>query len=217
MGNEFATVVEQNDPTELLEVFDAAGKPTGRAKPRAAIHLDGDWHRAFHCWIQRRGGREVVLQRRSLLKDTFPGCWDAAAAGHWRFGESPAEAAREIAEELGIEVAFETLEYRGHERSARTFPNGLTDRELHEVYVLRDDRPLLEYHPDPDEVSALAAFLFSDLIGPAETLTSIEGAAVSQNGRLEAAQFTVRRDELVPYSRERLARNLGGLDRVDMI
>src|SRR5438552_2161585 len=112
-------VVQQNDPSELLEVFDSHGRATGRAKSRAEIHLAGDWHQAFHCWILRRGWQEIVLQRRSLLKDTFAGCWDAAAAGHWRYRESPPEAAREIAEELGIAVRFEDLEYRGRERSSR--------------------------------------------------------------------------------------------------
>src|ERR1700737_1783560 len=108
--------IPQNDPAELLEVFDAAGKPTGRARSRASVHLDGDWHQAFHCWIRRHEGQEVVLQRRSLAKDTFPGCWDASAAGHWRFGETAAEAAREIAEELGLEVSFAELIYRGREK-----------------------------------------------------------------------------------------------------
>src|SRR5260370_30279002 len=63
-------MVPQNDPTELLEVFDARGQPTGRAKTRAAVHVDGDWHQAFHCWILRRNRDEIVLQRRSLGKDT---------------------------------------------------------------------------------------------------------------------------------------------------
>src|ERR1051325_9039970 len=133
------SVVQQNDPTELLEVFTPRGQPTGVAKARSAIHLDGDWHLAFHCWILRSGGEQVVLQRRSLRKDTYAGCWDAAAAGHWRFGESAEEAAREIAEELGLSVAFSALAYRGREKAEREFRNGLIDREFHEVYVLDSD------------------------------------------------------------------------------
>ena len=61
--------VQQNDPSELLEVFDASGRPTGRAMSRAAIHLDGRWHQAFHCWIVRAQGLEVVLQRRAMIGD----------------------------------------------------------------------------------------------------------------------------------------------------
>src|SRR3569833_2234884 len=142
---------EQNDPSELLEVFDALGNPTGRAKPRNTIHLNGDWHQAFHCWILRSGphGTEIVLQRRALTKDTFPGRWDASAAGHWRFGETAEQASREIAEELGIEVPFDRLTWRGRERTARRHASGLVDREHHQVYVVELNQPLSTYRPDP--------------------------------------------------------------------
>jgi|SRR5579871_1918338 len=205
--------VQQNDPSELLEIFSANGQPTGQAKTRAAIHLDGDWHLAFHCWILRDGGRQIVLQRRSLLKDTFAGLWDAAAAGHWRFGESAAEAAREIGEELGIQVPFEALHYRTRERSARTFPNGLTDRELHDVYVLEDDRRLMEYRPDPAEVIGVAAFAASELLavqeGIAQAVAALEGVSVTHDGSLESTTIRLTREDLVPYSAARLRRTLG--------
>jgi isopentenyldiphosphate isomerase len=211
-GLRFAVLIEQNDPAELLEVFDADGRPTGVAKPRAVIHLDGDWHLAFHCWILRRAGSEVVLQRRSTLKDTYAGCWDAAAAGHWRFGESAPQAAREIAEELGIDVRFEDLIFRGREKSSRGYANGLTDREFHEVYVLEDDRPLEAYRPDPREVSALAAFRLSKLLaviaGEATSVAASDAVAVSHDGRLAALNVVVRKPDLVPYSAARLRRNL---------
>lgn len=205
--------VQQNDPTELLEVFDARGQPTGVARSRAAIHLNGDWHQAFHCWIVRRHGREVVLQRRSLAKDTFGGCWDAAAAGHWRFGESAEEAAREIAEELGLAVDFERLVYRGRERAQRRFENGLTDREFHQVYVLESDLPIAEYRPDPAEVIGVAAFALPDVIalatGRASSMTAVDGVAVLPDRRLRSEKAVVARDELVPYSAARLRRMLG--------
>jgi isopentenyldiphosphate isomerase len=213
--------VQQNDPAELLEVFDAEGRATGRAKPRAAIHLNGDWHLAFHCWILRRDGQEVVLQQRSQHKDTYAGNWDAAAAGHWRFGETAAEAAREIAEELGIEVRFEDLIFRGRESSARRFPNGLTDHEFHEVYVLYDDRPLTAYRPDPAEVVGLAAFpldaLISVVAGEAVSVTASEAVAVSADGGVAPNRVTLSRDQMVPYTAARLRRNLGRPERVDTI
>ena len=205
--------VQQNDPTELLEVFDAHGNPTGLARTRAAIHLDGDWHQAFHCWILRRNRDEIVLQRRSFAKDTFAGCWDAAAAGHWRFGESAAEAAREIAEELGLEVKFSELVYRGREAGARRFANGLIDREHHQVYVLECDRPLAEYRPDPSEVMGLAAFRSHDLIGLAarrmSEIQATEAVLVRPDGTLHPDDVVVRPSELVPYSAARLRRTLG--------
>jgi isopentenyldiphosphate isomerase len=207
--------VQQNDPTELLEVFDARGQPTGRAKTRAAVHVDGDWHQAFHCWILRRNRDEIVLQRRSLAKDTFAGCWDAAAAGHWRFGETAEEASREIAEELGLDVNFADLTYRGREKGARSFANGLIDREHHQVYVLESDRPLIDYRPDPSEVIGLAAFPADAVLGLAAgkqtQMRATEAVRVLPDGTLQPDDVLVSRDELVPYSAARLRRMLGML------
>jgi len=211
--------VQQNDPSELLEVFDAAGSPTRRAKSRAAIHVDGDWHQAFHCWIVRGlpGVEEIVLQRRSLLKDTYPGRWDAAAAGHWRFDETPEEAAREIAEELGLDVDFDRLAFRGSEPTEARFRNGLIDREHHRVYVLECDLALDGYRPDPKEVIGLAAFPARGLIDLAADcvalLTSVEAVAISDVGGIKKGQVTVKKHDLVPYSAERLRRLLGAVTR----
>lgn len=204
---------QQNDPDELLEVFDAQGQPTGQAKLRAAVHLDGDWHQAFHCWILRHARQQVVLQRRSFAKDTFSGCWDAAAAGHWRFGETPEQAAREIAEELGLHVKFAELAYRGREAGARAFDNGLIDREHHQVYVLESDRPLMAYRPNPAEVIGVAAFATADLLaiveGRSTEMCSLEAVRVLPDASLESAEVVVGSDEMVPYSASRLRRMLG--------
>jgi isopentenyldiphosphate isomerase len=201
----------QNDPAELLEVFDARGRPTGRARPRGVIHLAGDWHQAFHCWIVRRG-REIVLQQRSAHKDTFPCCWDAAAAGHWRFGESPEQAAREIEEELGLRVPFSALRWVGRERAARTFANGLTDREFHQVYALAWDAPLSTYRPDAAEVSGLAAVPARDLLrlvgGALDQVEAAEAVRVEPSGRLVPGRVSLRRADLVPYPVARLKRLL---------
>ncbi|HEY3058648.1 MAG TPA: NUDIX domain-containing protein [Chloroflexota bacterium] len=206
------TIAQQNDPHELLEVFDAAGRATGVAKSRAAIHIDGDWHQAFHCWILRPGPR-VVLQRRSSVKDTFPDCWDAAAAGHWRFGETAAAAAREIAEELGLDVQFADLQYVGRERLARRFTSGLIDREYHQVYVLHWAAPLVSYRPDPTEVNAVGAFASGDLLrllgGKISSISTVEAIQVADDGAVSTAVFEVQRQEVVPYSVARVRRILG--------
>ena len=178
----------------------------GEAKARSAIHLDGDWHQAFHCWIVRPGP-EDRLAAASPPKDTFAGYWDAAAAGHWRFGETAAEAAREIEEELGISVPFAHLHFSGRERLARRFGSGLIDREHHQVYVLSSSLPLAAYRPDAREVSAVAALfqraddLLAVLAGRAETMRSVEAT--------EGAAFEVSRAQVVPYSVARIRRILG--------
>jgi isopentenyldiphosphate isomerase len=205
-------VVEQNDPQELLEVFDAGGHPTGVARSRADIHRQGEWHQAFHCWIVRDGprGEELVLQRRSRAKDTFPGYWDAAAAGHWRFGETPAAAAREIEEELGLLVPFAALRWVGRETIDREHANGLIDREHHQVYVLRWPAPLRTYRPDRAEVAMLGAFPRAELIalaaGEQASVQATEAVSVEADGSLRSVPAALTAAALVPYSADRLRR-----------
>lgn len=203
----------QNDPRELLEVLNADGKSTGRARTRAQIHLDGDWHRAFQCWIVRAGGSEIVLQRRALEKDTFPGFWDCAAAGHWRFGETAREAAREVQEELGVDVAFEQLTWRYRWATNRAHPNGLVDREHQEVYRLALDWPLLSYRPSPAEVLALAAFPTAGLLevarGKASAVMASEAVRVHASGTLTHSEIELLTPAtFVPYEADRLLRLL---------
>jgi hypothetical protein len=81
------------DPAELFELYappaDAtAALPAGVApvalgatKRRGDVHRDGDWHRSVHVWLVDGDGR-LLLQQRSVHKDTFPGRWDVSAAGH---------------------------------------------------------------------------------------------------------------------------------------
>ena len=148
------------DPDELLEVYDAAGRPTGVAKARAAVHRDGDWHLAFFCWIVREGAGddlEVLLQQRAATKDVWPLRFDASAAGHVRFGESSAEAAREIDEELGLQVPPGALVPVMRHPHEHVHDSGIVDREIHDVHLWRCDVPLEDYRPGPEVAGVVSA------------------------------------------------------------
>ncbi|MCE0483805.1 MAG: NUDIX domain-containing protein [Methylacidiphilales bacterium] len=87
-------------PDELFDVVDRNDAVIGQAT-RAEVHAKGLLHRAVHVMIHDATGR-LFLQKRSLLKDTFPGCWDSSCSGHLDTGEDYATAARrELGEELG--------------------------------------------------------------------------------------------------------------------
>ena len=61
-------------------------------------------HRSVHVLVLGPEGR-LLLQKRSLRKDTQPGKWDTSVGGHVGFGQSYEEAARrEALEELGLEL-----------------------------------------------------------------------------------------------------------------
>ena len=102
---------------EYFDVCDADGRPTGEIVERAQAHRMDIRHRTAHVWIVRDcGGRtQVLLQKRSAHKDSFPGKFDTSSAGHIPAGCEPLESAlRELKEELGIEALPEQLDYAGH-------------------------------------------------------------------------------------------------------
>ena len=84
---------------------------------RDTAHRLGLLHATVHTWVVRQdmsGGWEVLCQKRSLDKDSNPGCWDLSSAGHISVGDTREEAVvRELREELGIEAKPEELEYLG--------------------------------------------------------------------------------------------------------
>ena len=94
---------------EYFDVVDEAGQPTGKTVSRENAHTYGILHRTAHVWIvrQRDGRPEVLLQKRSMEKDSFPGLYDTSSAGHIPAGdESVPSALRELSEELGISLDF---------------------------------------------------------------------------------------------------------------
>jgi isopentenyldiphosphate isomerase len=144
-----------SDATELLEVLDEAGEPTGTSKARAEVHRDGDWHRAFHLWVMHPDGH-VLLQRRSRAKDLAGGKVDVSVAGHVRPGETVLDMLREAEEEIGLTVTPGRADYLVTLRSERRYPDGLVDREFQDVYVtLVEGRELTDYALDCAEVTVL--------------------------------------------------------------
>ncbi len=86
---------------EPFDVVDGENRVTGQAT-RSEVHRQGLKHRAVHIFIRNKRG-ELLLQKRSRLKDVHPGRWDSSAAGHLDAGESyEAAAHRELEEELGL-------------------------------------------------------------------------------------------------------------------
>lgn len=89
---------------EIFDVVNDADEVIGAA-PRSEVHRRGLKHRAVHVLVFNSAG-EVFLQKRSMLKDCFPGVWDSSASGHLDRGEAyDACALREVREELGLELA----------------------------------------------------------------------------------------------------------------
>ncbi|MGB9692219.1 MAG: NUDIX hydrolase [Candidatus Sumerlaeaceae bacterium] len=95
-----AAMADYNDPNELLAIVNEHDEECGSAS-RRLIHELGLFHRAVHVLVFLPGG-ELVIQRRSKNKDTYPLHWECVG-GHVAVGENYEVAAlREVEEELGV-------------------------------------------------------------------------------------------------------------------
>lgn len=149
--------------TELIDVLDSHGAPTGVVKAKPDVHRDGDWHRCAHVWIVASDGR-LLLQRRAEVKENWPGLWDISVAGHVSAGESATDAAiRETQEELGLAIAPAELIHIGTLRYSTRLRDDYTENEFHEVHILRRDVDLATLILDPLEVAEVRWVAFDEL------------------------------------------------------
>lgn len=154
---------------EIFDIIDAQGNPTGETVTREKAHTDGIPHRTAHIWITRKRDEriEVLLQKRSMNKDSFPGKFDTSSAGHIQAGDEPLESAiRELHEELGIKASPDQLEFAG------TFPISFEkefhgkmfrDKELAFVYIYSRPVDIKEMILQTEEVESVQWFDLEEL------------------------------------------------------
>lgn len=138
---------------ELIDVIDPDGMSVVATALRSEVHRLGLWHRTVHVWVLN-GKKELLLQKRSKSKESFPGLWDISAAGHITSGDASKNAAlRELMEELGIQAGEDELTLlftiTGHYESPSKH---FVDNEFSDVYLLRADIPIDKVAVDGDEV-----------------------------------------------------------------
>jgi isopentenyldiphosphate isomerase len=165
---------------ELIDIYDANLQRFGTAE-RLAAHLNGEWHQTFHCWIaSTSSGGSLIFQVRSPTAKNFPNLLDVTAAGHLLAGEDLEHGLREVTEELGVEIEFGRLNLLGYRVEVADQPNGQRNREYQAVFLVKDDRHLLEFHPDPKEVYGLLHVPLADgmaLFGGERSEITVSGIA----------------------------------------
>lgn len=160
MVSEAVSRLQLNMPAEeQLAVFSEDGTPTGERVSRSAAHRDGVLHGAAHTYIYRivNGKVQLLLQRRSADKDSFPNCLDISSAGHVEFGmDFTATAQKELMEELGLSAPAKELREIGVLRfSAKDVFHGrvFDNQEINAVYLWHQDPPLSSLRFQESEVS----------------------------------------------------------------
>lgn len=149
---------------EFFDIVDENGNPTGEIISRADAHAMGICHRTAHIWVVRKleGKYQVLLQKRSADKDSFPGCYDTSSAGHIQAGDAPLDSAiRELGEELGIEAEKEDLTQIGSFDIAyekEFYGKMFRDNEYSFVYVYEKDVDISKLSLQKEEVESVAWF-----------------------------------------------------------
>lgn len=155
---------------ELLDIVDEQGNPTGQTVERETAHREGIRHRSSHVWLfRRRGGRvEVLLQKRSRKKESFPGCYDISSAGHIPAGEDYISSAlRELREELGVEAEAGELQYCGTRfiyYEAVFYGELFIDRQVSNIYILWHDCEAEEFTLQEEEVEEIKWLDFEECV-----------------------------------------------------
>lgn len=129
---------------EIWDVYDKAGKLTGRSHIRGNKMKPGEFHLVVHVWIVNKSG-EFLIQKRSLQKEGYPGMWHASAAGSAVKGDNSLEAAiRETKEEIGVDIS----------KSSPVMIHSFTKRPcIYDVWLVKMDVPENEIVLQTEEVS----------------------------------------------------------------
>lgn len=143
----------------ILDICDEFGNPTGKVEDREIIHQEGLLHRTAHVWLLRKKNNqiEILLQKRSDAKDSFPGCYDISSAGHIPAGDGYFKSAkRELKEELGVEIDENELIDCGNRRFhfEEVFHGKLfKDNQISKIFVLWKDLEEKDFIFEDHEVS----------------------------------------------------------------
>ncbi len=142
--------------------------------PRKAVHGNPALiHRSVHVLVLGPDGG-MLLQKRSLRKDTQPGKWDTSVGGHVGFGQTYEEAARrEAEEELGIALGELLFLYPSRIR------NSVESENIH-TFLHVSAGP---FRPEPGEIDELRFW------SGEEILTALGTGAFTPNFEEEFALF----------------------------
>ena len=118
--------------------MDDEGRAIGSMPKPLVHHGETPLHRAFSAYLFDDAGR-LLVTRRALGKQTFPGMWTNTVCGHPGPGEDDADAiARRARFELGLDVADVRPALPGYRYRAEF--RGVVENEICPVYLGRFTR-----------------------------------------------------------------------------
>ncbi len=168
---------------ELVVLVDDHGQELGTAAKSSVHHQMTPLHLGFSCYVFDADGR-VLLTRRALSKQTWPGVWTNSFCGHPAPGEPIADAVhRRARQELGLTIGGLTCVLPDY-RYRATAADGTVENELCPVFSAIAISPVC---PAPDEVMDHTWMSWRELRTAAELRWTISPWAADQVPLLEAA------------------------------
>jgi GrpB-like predicted nucleotidyltransferase (UPF0157 family)/isopentenyldiphosphate isomerase len=129
----------KSEKPELIDVLDSEGRPTGEAKQKMQILLNGDWRDVIHVWLVNNRSDLLVQQRAK--KGLWDNLWDVSVGGGVSASEAPIDTAqRELKEELGILVSTKDLRKLGVWKMTKPLPElGVNANEFSHTFLLLEN------------------------------------------------------------------------------
>jgi isopentenyl-diphosphate delta-isomerase len=148
---------------EYLDIWNTDGQPTGNKCLKDEAHQKGWFHPTVHIWFYTNTP-SLLLQKRGLSKQTYPGFWDVSVAGHVSAGETILEGAlREVKEEIGLDIKQTDLRLLDVRKNTNRFENGIIDCEFQHVFLAKLDTAVSNLKIQEAEVDAVRLFSFEEL------------------------------------------------------
>lgn len=152
-----------------IQVVDENDEPIGAATIVEARQT-GAFHRISRVMVEDTKGR-ILLQKRSMSMEAWPGYWDNSAAGHVDYGETYEVAAvRELQEEIGIkDIPLKEVAYY---RTNGKFDNLMLNR-FNKLFLVRvpEDTVFSLQQSEVSEVRWFTRPEFKELVGEGDAVT----------------------------------------------
>ena len=127
---------------ELWDIYTYDRVKTRRTHQRGAMMQPGEYHLVADMWIMNSKG-EVLVQQRSLNKESAPGKWSCTGGSVTAGEESYTCMQREMEEELGVapDLSNTRLAFSCHGHYS-----------IKDVYLIRQDIPMEAFRLQAEEV-----------------------------------------------------------------
>lgn len=142
---------------ELWDILDEAGEKTGRTILRGQHLQDGEFMLAVHIYIYNSKD-QFLIQKRSMSKPSWPGCWDCTGGAVISGEDSATAAIREVSEELGILIEPSELKHISRLRR---------DHNIVDIWAVQKDVELNQcvlQQEEVDEVKYVSATEMIDIL-----------------------------------------------------